>query len=179
MPKVVFKVDPDVESRVPAGDGSTEPVFTEPPDPDAPEAATLADLIDSDLLEPVRCWLKRARIWVYMRPMDTEEKREWLKKAIVTINGKQEVAPDYMEDAISRSLCDKRGTLTAAGDEGKAQLRRRHPDTFAELWEHAAQVNVLREKDNDALKNSSAGGLGSATSPSSPAPTAPPLSLAT
>lgn len=137
-----------------------------------PPADSLDDFLDGDI-EIVERWHTRKRQHVYFRPMDVAQKRAWLKEIITEDgDGKQTVAPDHMERAIALCWVRKDGTPMVQEESDRGKLTRMHPLSFAEMWEHVAALNALRDKDSETLKNDSAGNTGSATSPESPATTA-------
>lgn len=188
MGRTQFKVEPGETAHIANGDGSEqEPTFAAPPDENAPALESLDEMLQAEGIAPVKRWMSRARAWFYFRPMDAGAKRDWLNNVVITkADGEPDIARDHMENAIARCLCTAKGDLLIPVDdkgeptlEGKARLLKFSPQTFEEMWEHVAIMNVLRKQDGEALKNSYAGGTGGATSPSSPASTEPRPSLVT
>lgn len=133
-------------------------------DPNAPSANSLAEILTFDTVPRTKFWHSRWKRWVHLRAMDAGSRRDWLERALPSEDGGKE--HKYAQAmAISECWETEDGELIAVGDEGVAALNRLPIPSFDELWDNVARVNLLREKDREALKNDSGGTSGSATSP--------------
>jgi hypothetical protein len=63
------------------------------------------------------------------------------------IQGDGKAIPDFRSELLSRTLCDDKGQLLFAGDEGVAALKKRSSDVMHKLWQAALTHNALTEEE--------------------------------
>lgn len=148
-------------------------VAADAPDANAPVANSLAEMLKYDTQPIAKRWVKRWKRWAYFQGMTAADKEDWLRDVIIdSDDGKQKTKPRMRMSLIAASWVTETGERVAVGEKGVDMLGKLPNETVQELWEHAADVNQIREQDKESLKNGSAGGTGSAPSPDAPASTA-------
>lgn len=142
------------------------------PDENAPSADSLKEILGFDSVPATKYWSARWKRWVHLRGMTAREKQEWLREAVKEDeDGKRTAVIDHQQRAIARCWVTSKGEPIGEGQALVTAIGKLPPEALDELWEHVAELNALREKDSEKLKNSSAGVTGSGTSPDTPATT--------
>jgi hypothetical protein len=81
---------------------------------------------------------------VCIRLMSVGERDSYELK-LVEAGGK--AIPDFRSELLSRTLCDEKGNLLYAGEEGVEALKRRSSDQMHKLWQAAMKHNALTEEE--------------------------------
>ena len=79
-----------------------------------------------------------------LRLMSVGERDSYELK-LVEAGGK--AIPDFRSELLSRTLCDEKGNLLYAGEEGVEALKRRSSDQMHKLWQAAMKHNALTEEE--------------------------------
>lgn len=66
---------------------------------------------------------------------------------LLCLEAKNGAPADFRSEILSRTLCDERGDLLFAGEDGKAAIRKRSADVMDRLWRAAMKHNALTEEE--------------------------------
>jgi hypothetical protein len=66
---------------------------------------------------------------------------------LLSLDAKNGVPVDFRSEILCRTLCDEKGHLLFAGEDGKDIIRRRSSDVMDRLWRAAMKHNALTEEE--------------------------------